>query len=167
MTARERYNAMVSFKRPDKPFIWTFDIRKATMDAWLKQGYPAGVPVRDLLGYDGFDGVPLVTGHCPKFERVVVEEKDGHITYYDEEGALRTDAVADQGSGFVTRTWLRFPVEDREGFLKMTRERYNPEDPARRGSGFDAAVARTRTSDRPCMVTIQGFYWTMRQWLGL
>ena len=103
--------------------------------------------------------------HCPQFERMVVEEKDGHISYYDEEGALRVDAVADQGSGFVTRSWLKFPVESREDFIAM-KQRYDPHDMRRRGEGFDAAIANTRTSERPVMLSIQGFYWTMRQWMG-
>jgi hypothetical protein len=165
MTPRERFRAMMNFQRPDKPFIWTFDIRKATMDEWLKQGYPAGVPPTELLGYDHFSGIPLEPSHWPKFERTVVEEKDGHITYYDEEGALRTDAVTAQGSGFVTRKWLKFPVESRKDFVKM-KERYDPADPGRRMEGYDAALRESHTSPLPCTVTLYGFYWTMRQWLG-
>ncbi|MDD3925697.1 MAG: uroporphyrinogen decarboxylase family protein [bacterium] len=166
MTLRERYSKMMNFERPDKPFIWTFPIRKATMDEWLKQGHPEGVRTEELLGYDWFDSLPLVTGHWPRFERVIVEEKDGHITYYDEEGALKIEGVDAQGSGFVTRKWLKFPVENREDFIRMKEERYNPEDMNRRVEGFDEAIARSHTGNRPFMVVIQGFYWTMRQWLG-
>jgi len=166
MTPRERYRAMLDFKRPDRPFIWTFGIRKATMDEWLKQGHPPGVSTPELLGYDWFDGIPIATAHYPLFEKRIVEERDGHVTYYDEEGALRIDAIDAQGSGFVTRKWLKFPVENREDFIRMVRERYNPEDMGRRGRDFDEAVQRSRTTERPVMCTIQGFYWTMRQWMG-
>lgn len=165
MTSRERLQRVMNFEQPDKPFVFTFNIRPATMEAWAKQGHPEGVLTNDLLGYERFDGIPLVTAHWPQFERVVVEEKDGHITYYDEEGALRIDAVADQGTGFVTRSWLKFPVENRDDFLKM-RERYNPEDLGRRREGFDDAIRNSVTSERPVMLGIQGFYWTLRQWLG-
>ena len=156
---------MMNFERPDRPFIWTFGIRKATMDEWIKQGHPEGVRTEELLGYDWFDGVSVAISHYPQFEKVIVEEKDGHVTYYDEEGALRIDGIEAQGSGFVTRKWLKFPVENRDDFLKM-KERYNPEDMGRRGEGFDWATANTHTSERPTMATIYGFYWTMRQWLG-
>lgn len=165
MTPRERYNAMMSFKRPDKPFIWTFPMRKATMDEWVQQGHPEGVRTEELLGYDWFYSIPLVTSHYPQFEKVIIEEKEGHITYYDEEGALRIDGIEAQGSGFITRKWLKFPVESREDFIKM-QERYNPEDMGRRMVGFDEAVKITHTSQNPIMFNIQGFYWTMRQWLG-
>lgn len=165
MTPRERYHAMMDFRRPDRPFIWTFGTRKATMDEWVEQGHPPDVSTERLLGYDWFDGIPLNTSHLPRFEVKIVEEKDGHVTYYDEEGALRIDAVKDQGSGFVTRKWLKFPVECRDDFLRM-KERYNPEDAARRGKDLEAAIKRMHTTDRPVMFTIQGFYWTMRQWMG-
>jgi hypothetical protein len=165
MTPRDRYTAILNFQRTDKPFIWTFGIRKATMDEWLKQGYPEGVTPDELLGCDGFSWIPLVTSHYPQFEKRIVEEKDGHVTYYDEEGALRIDGIDAQGSGFVTRKWLKFPVESREDFIKM-KERYNPEDMGRRLEGYDEAFADSHTSDYPIMIVPQGFYWTMRQWLG-
>lgn len=135
------------------------------MDEWLKQGYPQGVRAEELLGYDWFESLPLLVSHCPQFEKKIIEEKDGHITYYDEEGALRMDPVYAIGSGFVTRKWLKFPVQDREDFIKM-KERYNPEDMRRRGDDYEIAVNWTNETDRPVMVTILGFYWTMRQWLG-
>ncbi|MCE5324122.1 hypothetical protein LLG46_12525 [bacterium] len=165
MTPRERFTAIMNFKRPDKPFIWNFPIRQATMDEWLKQGHPEGVKTEDLLDYDWFEGIPLYVSHYPLFEKQVVEEKDGHVTYYDEEGALRMDGIDAQDSGFVTRKWLKFPVESREDFIKM-KERYNPEDPGRRMDGFDDAIHATHTSERPYLLAIKGFYWTMRQWLG-
>jgi len=135
------------------------------MDEWLTQGHPADVRTEELLGYDWFDGIPLHSSHYPQFERVVVEEKDGHITYYDEEGALRIDPIYAIDSGFVTRKWLKFPVEDREDFIKM-KERYNPMDMGRRGPDFDEAVVRSHTGERPFMLTVQGLYWSMRQWMG-
>lgn len=165
LTPRERYRAIMEFRRPDRPFIWTFDMRKATLDVWADQGHPPGVRTNDLLGYDWFEDLPLATSHWPPFERIMVEERDGHITYYDEEGALRVDPIEAQGSGFVTRQWLKFPVTSREDFLRMT-GRYNPEDAARRRPGYDEAVAHSHTSAYPVMLTIQGFYWTMRQWMG-
>ena len=73
-----------------------------------------------------------MTAHCPQFEKVIVEEKDGRVTYYDEEGALRVDSIAAEGSGFVTRKWLKFPVESLDDFIKM-KERYDPGDMRRRG----------------------------------
>ncbi len=165
MTPRERYSAIMNFEHPDKPFIWTFPIRKATMDEWLKQGHPKEIRTEELLNYSWFESLPLATSHYPQFEKIVVEEKDGHVTYYDEEGALRTDGIDAQGSGFVTRKWLKFPVKNCNDFIKM-KERYNPDDMGRRGSDFDKAVRRTHTSAYPYMLTIQGFYWTMRQWFG-
>ena len=155
----------MDFRRPDRPFIWTFGTRKATMDEWVKQGHPEGITTERLLGYDWFDGIPLNTSHCPRFEHVIVEEKDGRVTYYDEEGALRTERRDAQGSGFVTRKWLKFPVESREDLLRM-KERYDPEDERRRGQGLEEAIRRSHTTERPVMFTIQGFYWTMRQWMG-
>ena len=166
MTPRESYHAMMRFERPERPFIWTFPIRKATMDEWLTQGHPEGIRTEDLLGYDRFDGIPLVSGHWPPFEERIVEEKDGIVTYYDAEGALRMDEIAAQGSGFVTRKWLRFPVENRADYLKMIAEHYHAEDAGRRQDGFDESVRRSHDCEYPVMVTLQGFYWTMRQWLG-
>ncbi len=165
MTPRERYRAMLNFDRPDRPFIGQFDIRRATMEAWWQQGHPRDVSTAQLLGLDEYLVIPLNASHCPKFEKQIVEERDGHITYYDEEGALRTESASATGSGFVTRSWLRFPVENRQDFRKM-RERYVAEDTARRDPGFDAAIANSHFSTNPTLVVIFGFYWTMRQWLG-
>ena len=165
MTPRQRYNAIMNFERADKPFIWTFGIRKATMDEWIKQGHPEGISTEELLDIPGFAGVPVMTSHYPQFEKIIVEEKDGHVTYYDEEGALRIDGIEAQGSGFVTRKWLKFPVESRTDFIKM-KERYNPEDVGRRLPDYEDAVRRSREGEHPMFNCIQGFYWTMRQWLG-
>lgn len=165
-TPRKRFRQTVGFQRPqDRPFIFNFPIRPGTIAEWLKQGHPENVRTEELLGYDWFERIPLVTAHYPAFEKVIVEEKEGHVTYYDEEGALRTDGIADQGSGFVTRSWLKFPVESREDFVKM-KERYNPEDMGRRRDDFEQAIRESHTCERPVMVVIQGFYWSMRQWLG-
>ncbi len=142
MTPRERFNAIMNFDRPDRPFIWTFVIRKATLDEWLTQGHPEGISTVEYLGYDDFLYVPLITAHYPQFEKIVVEEKDGLITYYDEEGALRIDCIKDQGTGFVTRKWLKFPVESRDDFVKMRNERYNPEDLGRRCEGFEEIIKK-------------------------
>ncbi len=68
------------------------------MDEWLKQGHPEGIRTEELLGYDWFEGVPLAVSHYPQFTKQVVEEKDGHLTYYDEEGALRMDPIYAIGS---------------------------------------------------------------------
>ena len=136
------------------------------MDEWIKQGHPEGVRTEQVLDYDMFDGFPLCTSHYPQFEMEVIEKKDGHMILYDEEGALLMARIDAQGSGFVTRKWLKFPVASKDDFIKMTRERYNPEDKGRRGDDFEEAVARTETSQRPFLFGIQGFYWTMRQWMG-
>ena len=110
-------------------------------------------------------GSTVAPAHWPQFAKTLVEQKDGHVTFYDEEGALRTEGVEAQGSGFVTRKWLKFPVESREDFIRM-KDHYNPEDLGRRLYGYDGIVRNSHTSERPLMAVIFGFYWTMRQWMG-
>jgi len=166
MNPRERFNAMMNFKKPDQPYIWTFPIRPATISEWEKQGFPKGADPCKIIGYDWMESLMLATSHFPEFEKKIVEEKDGHIIYIDEEGALREDAVADQGTGFVTRKWLKFPVTNREEFIKMTKERYNADDPARRLENWDEMKAKTKNAQYPVQLTIQGFFWTIRQWMG-
>ena len=67
----------------------------------------------------------------PTFEEKVLEHKDGHYIILDWMG--NTIEISDEydytyireARDFVTRRWIKFPVENRNDFEEM-KERYNP-----------------------------------------
>ena len=122
----------------------------------------------------------------PRFDVRVLEQKGDTKVWIDEMGVTRVDHVRPATPGFVTRTYLDFPVKNRDGFLEMT-QRYNPLEPMRflpqaaeapsddpATWRFDAAdesiylnkLERYNAGPDPVMLVVRGLFWTLRDWCG-
>jgi hypothetical protein len=66
---------------------------------------------------------------------------------------------------FVTRRWLRCPVETREDWERM-KERYRVDSPGRFPADFAARCAQARGRDWPLVVSFSGPFWQLREWCG-
>jgi uroporphyrinogen decarboxylase len=117
-------------------------------------------------------------GHCgadfrmiPHFEEKVIEHQGGHLIVQDWKGNVCR--ISDEfdltylrhAKDFVTRSWIRCPVETREDWEQMkTRYRADapgrvPEDMLQRCRGFHQ-VGDAVT------VALAGPFWQMREWCG-
>ena len=172
MNARERFNAICRFKPADRLYLWVMGIRGATRARWLNEGLPAttapmsvAVDPHRYLGLDMEVDVPVNLARCPAFEEQTIEEDEDYRVWIDDHGTHRRDFKRTENPGFVTRQWLRFPVENRDDFLKM-KKRYDPASPARYPDPWDPAIRWLRDTD--CVVSWQplGPFWTIREWMG-
>jgi hypothetical protein len=180
MDPRERFIASLTFASPDRvPFSpgWP---RKSTLEAWRTQGLPAegdwfdilraeiGVP-RQRTRPQVYHGVDFRM--MPQFEEKVLEHRDGHYVVQDWKGNVceisdRFDASYLRNAiDFVTRRWIKLPVESRADWERM-KARYDPDEPGRIPADLAERCRRLRERDYVCTVAVNGPFWQMREWLG-
>jgi uroporphyrinogen decarboxylase len=107
----------------------------------------------------------------PQFEEKVLEHRDGHYVVQDWKGNICE--IADKfdpsylrnAIDFVTRKWIKLPVESRDDWAEM-RKRYNPHEPGRFPDDFADRCRRLRERDYVCTVAVSGPFWQMREWVG-
>ncbi|MCC6730973.1 MAG: hypothetical protein IT208_16725 [Chthonomonadales bacterium] len=180
MTDRERFLDTLLFGRPDRIPFEPGGPRESTLAAWRDQGLPAGANwlawVRDRVGIEpppsgGRPGVWMRHTMIPEFEERVVEERGDTRVVQDWKGNIcemssRFDvSYLRWAKDFVTRRWLRCPVETRADWDRM-RERYDAEDPARLPADLPALGRLLASRDYPVGLNVHGPFWQMREWLG-
>ncbi len=180
MNARERFIETLTFGTPDKvPFSpgWP---RESTRANWRTQGLPEGRNWFEVLCEEiGVEREPTKdrVSHgvdfrmIPQFEEKTLEHRDGHYVVQDWKGNICE--ISDQfdprylrqAIDFVTRKWIKLPVENRDDWEDMKR-RYDPEAPGRFPEDFEERCRRLRERDYPCTVHFSGPFWQIREWVG-
>ena len=184
MTDRERRLATLAFGTPDRVPLEPGNGRESTLKRWHAEGLPAEVAGGDAIAAFAYraaggreelplagDGFPVDVHMIPRFEEKVLERRGATQVVQDWKGN-----VCEIGSefnvtylrtavDFVTRRWIRCPVESRSDWLDIAR-RYDPADASRLPA--DAADRARRLADRGWMVGlwIPGPFWQLREWLG-
>jgi len=184
MTDRERRRAVLSFTAADRIPLEPGRGRESTLKRWHAEGLPADLGRsedvaafayraaggREELPVAG-EGFPVDVRMIPQFEEKVLERRGRTQVVQDWKGN-----VCEIGSefdptylrnpvDFVTRRWLRCPVESRADWPDIAR-RYDPAEPARLPA--DAAERARRLADRGWWLAldIPGPFWQLREWLG-
>lgn len=166
MNNRERFLNTLLFGQVDRVPLVEWPIRKSTMNAWITQGYPIGVPPQEFFDLDTYSlGVPINMGMYPAFEEKIIESDERYKIWQDSLGAIRKDFIRDETPGFVTRSWLSFPVKNRADFLQM-QKRYVVCDEGRIPDNFAARTAILNASSVTTHLSIPFLFWTARDWVG-
>ncbi|MHB0874731.1 MAG: uroporphyrinogen decarboxylase family protein [Anaerolineae bacterium] len=166
MNDRERFLAVMRFAPVDRVPYSFGGPREATMSAWHYQGLKRGVNLREATGADDWRGLPVDMLPLPRFDQVTLQEYDDKRIWIDELGTTRLDHKNPATPGFVTRTWLDFPVKTRADFAQMKR-RYSADAPGRFGPDWPAYVAANGTDRRHVIRgTVYGPFWRVRDWVG-
>ena len=166
MTQRERMLRTLRFEPTDRIPLIEWPIRKATATAWAQQGLREGVTIARFFGLDEYAlPYPVEAGMFPLFEPVVLETTPRYKIWIDELGATRKDFIEDETPGFVTRSWLRFPVENRADFQEM-KKRYDPNDPGRFPAPWQPIASALNHSGVATHLAIPSFFWAARDWMG-
>lgn len=183
MTQRERYVNALAYRRTDMVPLTPGGGRRSTRETWYTQGLPRDV--RDITEYayrcaggtqewpqyNGFIDFPVHERMIPTFEEKVIEDKgDTHIVQ-DWKGNIceigKEFHVSDLRTAvdFVTRRWIKCPVENRADWEEM-KKRYDPDDPRRLPA--DAALRAERLVNRDWFLefSFSGPFWQLREWLG-
>ncbi len=166
MNSRERMIATLKFQPIDRVPLVEWNIRGATMARWVSEGYPQGVSYEKFFDLDPLNvEVPLRMSMYPLFEEKVIEQTERYKIWQDELGAIRKDFAETENPGFVTRSWLSFPVTDRKSFREMQR-RYLSGDPARICDSFEARCKALNQCHVPVHLSVPFLFWTVRDWVG-
>lgn len=179
MTPRERFVAIMNGKPVDRIYYEYGGPRASTFAAWRKQGLSEEQQKNwgDFVGSDGgtspgkFD-----SGILPPFEEKTLSVDGNKRIWIDEFGVKRLDAVNQPTPGFQTRSYLEFPVKDRDSFHRM-QERFDPHTPERTvdlddrgqpvpGTSWRDRIEEINNSDCPVRIQIPSIYWRTRDWCG-
>jgi len=184
MTDRERRLTVLSFGGPDRVPLEPGNGRESTLRRWHAEGLPVELTGGEAVAAFAYraaggreelpaagEGFPVDLRMIPRFEEKVLERRGGTQVVQDwkgnvcEIGAEFDVTYLRDPLDFVTRRWIRCPVESRSDWLDIAR-RYDPADPARLPD--DAAVRARRLADRSWMVSLEipGPFWQLREWLG-
>jgi uroporphyrinogen decarboxylase len=188
MTPRQRFVAALTFGTPDRiPFIPGFG-RKATQETWHRQGLPEHVTdvdayVRKLMGMPPDPPVEQISLDAnflmiPQFEEKVLERRPppspgarGTLVVQDWKGNICE--ISDEFDvtylrnpvDFVTRSWIKCPVESRADWIRMA-ARYDSADPRRLPEDFAARAERLHDRHYVTGMNFPGPFWQLREWLG-
>jgi len=182
MTPKERYIAALTFGQPDKIPFQPGGPRQSTLKRWHSEGLPEDRPWFDVLCEEiglvqdkqddrprPWPGVNLLMN--PMFEEKVLEHKDGHYIVQDWKGNICE--ISDEfdvsylrnAVDFVTRSWLKCPVETHADWEEM-KKRYVVDDPTRYDENFDANLKYMQDRDYNTCIAIHGPFWQLREWCG-
>ncbi|MBI4245299.1 MAG: hypothetical protein HY606_14515 [Planctomycetes bacterium] len=117
------------------------------------------------MGYDHWEFVPVDLLPLPRFEQITLEEDEDKKIWIDELGTKRIDHKNPATPGFVTRSWLEFPVKNRSDFEKMKR-RYQPDTKGRFLDNWPDYVTSHKDRCYVLQLTVYGPFWRVRDWVG-
>lgn len=167
MNSRERFLNTCKFKNVDRIPLIEWGIREATLREWRKQGLPENVAVENFADLDPYPlDIRIKLGCYPPFEEKILKEEGDYKIWIDSEGATRLDFKENKTPGFVTRKWLKFPVENYDDFLEM-KKRYIPSY-ERYPENWENVSKFYRDISAPVGICgVPFLFWTVRQWMGL
>ncbi|OGJ88910.1 MAG: hypothetical protein A2350_01215, partial [Candidatus Raymondbacteria bacterium RifOxyB12_full_50_8] len=181
MNARERFNETLLFGKPDKIPFQPGHPRESTLKTWHAQGLPENADYYEQVCTEtGIDPelpkIPYADPGVsfkmmPEYEEKVLEHKHGHYIVRDWMGAIVE--ISDQfdatylrtARDFVTRRWIKCPVETRGDWEEM-KKRYDPATSGRFPADFEDRCRLLRNRDYVVDLPINGPFWQLREWLG-
>lgn len=187
MNSKERFIETLTFGKPDRiPFIPGHG-RESTLDRWHKEGLPKNIENRTFVSKYAYEqaggklelpidgpGFPIREGMFPEFEKKVIEKRENTQIVQDWKGnicEIGNEYTIDHLGGsnvradFVTRRWIKCPVENDDDWRDMQR-RYNPDDPIRIPKNSMELSEILQTREYPIEIRFSGPYWQLRDWMG-
>jgi uroporphyrinogen decarboxylase len=182
MNARDLFLNTLNFKTVNRIPFMPGSPRESTLKTWHTQGLAQGADyyteLCSILNIDpgeakpDFVKPPVSFIMIPQFEEKVMERKNGHLVVQDWKGNIceisdRYDVTyLRTARDFVTRKWIKCPVESRADWDQM-KTRYRPDDPDRFAEDFNDWVKKNAPSDnRIIQISFNGPFWQLREWLG-
>lgn len=183
MNQRERYIETLRFGSPDRIFLSPGSGRKSTREAWRTQGLPDFVGKDEISAHafsllgsphewsDSVEHFAVNERMIPQFDQKILEEKERTRIVQDWKGNI-CEISNEFGPeyllyaiDFVTRRWIKCPVESRDDWEAM-KERYDPDDPSRYPPVESSPERDPEKRQTPLILHFSGPFWQMREWLG-
>ncbi|UCC21554.1 MAG: hypothetical protein JSW23_06980 [Planctomycetota bacterium] len=181
MNTRERWLQTILFGKPDKVPFEPGGGRESTIKRWHEEGVPEDI--EDMAEYayrqaggkqdwsTAGEGFWVDERMIPHFEEKVLEERERTMIVQDWKGNIceiskeYTLAHLRDPIDFVTRRWIKCPVESYEDWEKM-KVRYDPDEPSRMPQDAVAKAKRLSAREHPVGFGFSGPFWQLREWLG-
>ena len=112
MDGKQRVTRLLSGKLPDR--IPMFDTYwETTVERWHREGLPENLSPQQ---YFGTDDIARIGGdYTMQFPQRVLTQSADEKTYWDSDGALRTDKHVEEG---WTSQWLDFTIKNKDDWNK-------------------------------------------------
>lgn len=187
MNSRQQFVETLTFGHPDKIPFMPGHGRESTLERWHREGLPKEItnPIlvneyaykqaggKETLPLGG-EGFYVKESMIPEFEKKVLERKEhtqivqdwkGNICEISNEYTIDHLGGSNARCDFVTRRWIKCPVENREDWKQM-QKRYDPADPSRFPKDPEQLGRKLKDRDYPIEIHFSGPYWQLREWMG-
>jgi hypothetical protein len=181
VTPRARFLETVLFGKPDRVPLEPGGGRESTLARWHKEGFPEGVSDVSEFAYraaggqlawpQGGEWFAVSERMRPQFKEYVIQRKANSQIVQDWKGNVCEIGLEfsveylRNAMDFVTRRWIKCPVENRADWEDM-RRRYDPDDPQRLPDDAAARAQRLASRDHVIGLNFPGPFWQLREWLG-
>lgn len=161
MNARERFNAVLAFEKPDRlPFMEFMRYWPETRDRWNAEGMPANADAGEYFGYDRFEWLDVNFNMVPPFAEEILQEDAATRTVRDETGVVKREFKY----GSAMPHYIEFPIQARDDFHALI-ERLDPAAPQRYPAGWPEQVEQLRWRDYPVGLVCRGLLAFMRDFM--
>ena len=184
MNERQRYIETLLFGKPDKIPLTPGGGRESTRQRWHKEGLGEGIDSLEEITAEAYRqaGGTLELARygelfrvnermIPQFAEKVIERKQRSQIVQDWKGNIceisneYTVEHLRNAIDFVTRRWVKCPVESRKDWEDMKR-RYDGDDPSRLPENPETIAKKLADRDYPIEINFPGAFWQLREWLG-
>ena len=184
MTERERFFETLTFGTPDRIPYNPGGGRESTRKRWHAEGLPIGIDGGGEItacAYHragGTDELPrggksfrLHERMIPEFEEKVIERRERTQIVQDWKGNICEISnefdprYLRNAFDFVTRRWVKCPVESRGDWEEM-KQRYDSNDPARLPDRPGELATELQSRRHAIGFSFSGPFWQLREWLG-
>ncbi|MFH1616747.1 MAG: uroporphyrinogen decarboxylase family protein [Planctomycetota bacterium] len=184
MTPRERFLETIRFGKPDRIPLEPGGGRKSTRARWHKEGLPAHLEDPDEINSyaycqaggsmefcRNYADFPVDERMIPHFEEKVIEKKQTSQIVQDWKGNICEISnefgveYLRSAIDFVTRRWIKCPVENRDDWEEM-KHRYDCNSPERFMVNAEEAGREASGGDLVVQLNFSGPFWQVREWVG-
>jgi uroporphyrinogen decarboxylase len=181
MNPRERFLETLCFGQPDRIPFMPGSGRKSTLERWYTEGLPSNVTDISLFAYHeaggkehpdaGDEPFEINERMIPQFEEKIIEQKENSRIVQDWKGNICeignefTVEHLRNAIDFVTRRWIKCPVENRLDWEKM-KKRYDAGDPSRYPQDTPENREEWKRRTHPLGIHVSGPFWQLREWVG-
>lgn len=183
MTPRQRTLEALLFGKPDRIPLNPGGGRESTRNRWYREGLPKDTPAYAIpecayrqaggtIEWDkGGAGFGFNTRMMPEFEEKVIERRAASQVVQDWKGNVceisneYDVSYLRNATDFVTRRWIKCPVESRQDWKEM-KHRYVPDTPGRLPGNAGELSQSLADRDHYVGWHFSGPFWQLREWLG-
>jgi uroporphyrinogen decarboxylase len=168
MSPRDRYYAIMDFKKPDRIIDTEFGYWNDTLRRWKTEGLPAWVKDNsDADLYFGFDvwkkGIPINTDIAPFFEVETVSD-DGRTKVIYDPLHIKCQVFSD-GTDTIPH-YIDFPIKDRDSYVKLYKPRLDPSTPGRLPANLAEIGEKVRNRNYVLEIFFGSTAGWLRNWMG-